>query len=450
VVLVRTATVVAMFPSANRRFVIEEPTVDPETGDVELHYGAGDDVFVERWSIGAFPVARLDAVTRAAQILAVCGSTSYYKALYGAAIDVDFDISPELLHGLIGPGLAEFRFENEIPLDHMPAITVGEPVDHEPLAKVADPANALVALGGGKDSIVAATALIAAGRSVMLCAVNPKSPMTWSSDALGLPLIGVRRVIDPHLFRLNDRGAPNGHIPITAITSAGLVLVAAAHGFAEVVFANESSANVATFVTDAGFAVNHQYSKSQAFETLFGDELKRTGLRIDYYSAIRGLTEVAVCKVVGDLPLAIQQSFTSCNTNFNLASPGREAHDRWCGICSKCAFVFLSLAPFIDRPHLTVLFGKDLLLDESLEPLYMALAADAGVRPLECIGTTDEVRWALQRVDASGQWSDAPMVARLATTNPESDTFDPFPVAASGAPAAVQQALEDLVEFDRG
>jgi len=435
-----------MFPGSDRQFDILEPTVDAETGVVVLHYAAGADLFAEQWSIGPFPSEQLEAAQRAARILAVCGSTSYYKALYGATVHVEFDASTELLAGLLGPGLAEFRFENGYGIDHVPAISTGATSRYEPRASSAPAATSLVALGGGKDSIVAATALRQTGRAVTLGSINPKSPMTWSSQALALPLLDIGRRIDPRLFELNRQGAPNGHIPITAITSAGLVVAAVAHGFEEVVFANESSASVPTFFTADGLAVNHQYSKSHSFERLFRSELLRHGLPVMYYSAIRGLTELAVCKVMADLPPTIQESFTSCNTNFNLAGTGRAADDRWCGECSKCAFVFLSLAPFVGRGQLVKIFGKDLFTDPALEPMYQALAAEVGVRPLECIGTTEEVRWALRRAHESGEWVDADMLARLTLTHAESDGFDPFATTASDAPVEVQQALAALVD----
>lgn len=67
----------------------------------------------------------------------------------------------------------------------------------------------------------------------------------------------------------------------------------------------------------------------------------------------------------------------------------------WCGECPKCAFVFLILTPFIERTDLERIYGKNLLLDSSLQETYKNLLGIAGEKPLECVGEIKESRYAM-------------------------------------------------------
>ena len=79
---------------------------------------------------------------------------------------------------------------------------------------------------------------------------NPASAAV--AERLGLRHVVVDRVIDPRLIALNGRGARNGHIPVTAITSAVTAVAASVYGGDTIVMANERSASArrrATAVT---------------------------------------------------------------------------------------------------------------------------------------------------------------------------------------------------------
>jgi hypothetical protein len=68
----------------------------------------------------------------------------------------------------------------------------------------------------------------------------------------------------------------------------------------------------------------------------------------------------------------------------------------WCGECSKCAFVFLALTPFVSRADLEKMWGKNLLLDPAQEINYRKLLGIAGDKPLDCVGDVKESRAAMQ------------------------------------------------------
>ena len=110
----------------------------------------------------------------------------------------------------------------------------------------------------------------------------------------GLPVIRAGREIDPQLLRSAELGFLNGHVPVTGIISAIAVLAAVLDGRDAVVMSNEWSASVPTLEHD-GRPVNHQWSKSAAFEAGFRELLAgRAGGLPDYFSALRDRTELWV------------------------------------------------------------------------------------------------------------------------------------------------------------
>ncbi|KKR88191.1 MAG: UDP-N-acetylmuramoylalanine/D-glutamate ligase [Candidatus Uhrbacteria bacterium GW2011_GWE2_41_1153] len=82
--------------------------------------------------------------------------------------------------------------------------------------------------------------------------------------------------------------------------------------------------------------------------------------------------------------------FTSCNRSFKVHK--ERTHTLWCGECPKCAFTFLMLAPFLPKTELASTFGKNLLADESLIPLYRDLLGMGNLKPFDCVGTFEESR----------------------------------------------------------
>ena len=84
----------------------------------------------------------------------------------------------------------------------------------------------------------------------------------------GLPSIRVTRRLDPTLFELNAAGALNGHVPITGILSMIVLACAIICGFDTIAMSNEHSASAPNIIAD-GLDVNHQWSKSFAFEQAF-------------------------------------------------------------------------------------------------------------------------------------------------------------------------------------
>jgi hypothetical protein len=102
--------------------------------------------------------------------------------------------------------------------------------------------------------------------------------------------------------------------------------------------------------------------------------------------------------------------FTSCNTNFKIQGGTTK---RWCGECPKCAFVFAMLAPFVPKEELVNAFGKNLLADEKLIPLYQELLGVKNFKPFECVGTPDEMRTALTLAAKNGDYNNDPIMQSM-------------------------------------
>ncbi len=322
-------------------------------------------------------------------------------------------------------GLAEFAYCNDLDLPAIEAVDPA-PAPAPQAAPLRLAARAITAFGGGKDSFVAAEQIRRLGIDQVLAIVGSAALPRAAAAHTGLTVLTVERTLAPELAALNAAGAYNGHVPITAIHSALLALLALLHDRRFVVFANERSADSATRLARDGAAVNHQWSKSLAFESAFAAYLERYVGGVEYFSLLRPWYEVAVCRQFAALG-RYHAHFSSCNRHFHLA--GSRLAGRWCGVCAKCRFVFLGLAPFVPRPALEAMFGCNPLAEAEAVTPYRHLLGLGGERPFECIGTVDECRAALAALAERDDWRGAAVIAALGPELPPSP-----PLAALLAP----------------
>jgi hypothetical protein len=267
----------------------------------------------------------------------------------------------------------------------------------------------LVPIGGGKDSMV----LIEAVRSLRprLFAVNPHPLVTELAALAGLELIEVRRRLSPNLMELNRRGALNGHVPITAIVSLIAVAGSFLYHYDTIAMAIERSASEETSIV-GGVDVNHQFSKSYPFELALR-ELVTTSIDagLTYGSALRPYSELAISRSFAGLT-KYHGTFCSCNTAFRSAAA---TGDRWCGECPKCRFVGLMLAPFLDRPALTAIIGRDMFADpDQIDGFRSLMSTDD--KPFECVGERRESAAAIRLLSRRPEWAGSPVIAALAPT----------------------------------
>ena len=418
----RYATAKAM--SAPQTFHYRGIETEAEAGLVRLRYGFdGGPDFTEEVEFGAplpAPSAPGHAPFRAAlEALHVLAGISYYKLYVPPRLELGglaFDAQQiAFFEETFREGLGEFAYRNAIDLDGR----IGFTGQSAPAAgRVASTRReqaadfpCAVLMGGGKDSLVSVEVLRAAAIPFVLFTVNPRPPMTDCAAAGELPLVAVRRRLDPRLFELN--GAPgtyNGHVPITAIVSLIALCGAFVHGFGNVVLSNERSADEPT-LTEGGRAVNHQYSKSSHFERRLADYVRHyISPEIGYFSLMRPLSEFHIARLFAKAD-RYDRAFTSCNAAFRITGPDEA---RWCGDCAKCRFTFLMLADAMAPERLCAIFGANLLDRPAQQAGFEALLGLDTHKPWDCVGEMRESRLAMVRLAGDPRWAGAAVVSALA------------------------------------
>jgi hypothetical protein len=300
-------------------------------------------------------------------------------------------------------GLGEFFYRNGIAADFDSFVTFksfGEPVflpqtvqlpsgelSAHTMFDTPSSKRCLLPIGGGKDSCVSLHLLRDEKPRNRLFTINDQPARTDCALAAGYAksdIVRTYRTIDPELLRLNKEGYLNGHTPFSAVTAFLATYCAYIIGAGEVALSNESSANEPSV---AGTDVNHQYSKSYAFEADFrGYCARHFGGSAEYYSLLRPFNELQIAAQFSALPQFLPV-FRSCNAG--------SKKNLWCCACGKCLFTFGLLSAFLPPQELTAIFGRNLFEDAALLPDLEGLLGLTPVKPFECVGTSGEFRAAL-------------------------------------------------------
>ncbi|MBR6437785.1 MAG: hypothetical protein IKS65_01200 [Bacteroidales bacterium] len=289
-------------------------------------------------------------------------------------------------------GLGEFFYVNgietsidefmhiETEISPLPAVGRNDGILHE---------QTLIPVGGGKDSVVTLEMLKNRVPAIPLI-INPRGATNECVAAAGYTeeqTAIIKRTLDPTMLKMNAEGYLNGHTPFSAMLAFYTVLLGFATKSKYIALSNESSANEPT-VPDT--EINHQYSKSVAFENDFRHYVEKyINVDIQYFSFLRPLNELQIAKLFSRSK-EYRPVFKSCNAGSKT--------DSWCGKCPKCLFTWLALSPFVSRKELTEIFGKDLLSDNSLRPILDQLDGSVDVKPFECVGTVGEVRACVNKI----------------------------------------------------
>ena len=391
---------------------------DPHTGVASLRYAFDDSpVLTETVRIPGAPftldVERKRAVDMATRLLHLIAGVSYYKAAVPKEIriengEIDASIAG-YLDSLYLNGLGEFAYRNGLNLRDRIRFPHSDAAS-QPAPTLGLRDHALVAIGGGKDSLVSIEALRAAGIEQTVTWVGGSQLIAQCAARTGLSTLNIARQIAPELFELNRQGAWNGHIPVTAINSAIMVLAALLTDANQVVFSNERSASYGSLIEGTG-EVNHQWSKGWAAEQGLAKVVRgHVAADLAYYSLLRPLSELVVARQFAKND-HYDAWFSSCNRNFHLL--GEKPTQRWCGVCPKCHFVFLALAPFVSKPRLVGIFGRNLLDDRDQVGGYDALLEYRDHKPFECVGEGGESRAAMAALSTRPEWREDEIVQRF-------------------------------------
>lgn len=388
------------------RFIYESYEIDREGRRVVLQYalgslhfteevtfepGGGDDAsWVSAWDT--------EAVDAAARILFLLAGVSYYKTGAPGVVDLGTTATTEdersFLRAFYVEGLGEFAYRNGLDLSHLEVVGPAAPA-RRPVRAIPRPRRPLVPFGAGIDSIVTVDHVTRLALDASLFVVSRAgdrfSAIENAAAQTGLPVVRAERRIDPSVLRSEELGFLNGHVPVTAILSGVAVVAAVLGGHDAIVMSNERSASSPT-VWDGGRSLNHQWSKSAAFEAAFRRLLAGSfSPAPEYFSFLRSRSELWVARELARLD-RYHGVFRSCNRAFAI-DPARRL-DHWCGSCDKCCFVDLVLAPYVDPVELSAIFdGHEPLENGGLSSNFRALVGTGDTpRPFECVGDEEECR----------------------------------------------------------
>ncbi|MDX6420584.1 MAG: UDP-N-acetyl-alpha-D-muramoyl-L-alanyl-L-glutamate epimerase [Trebonia sp.] len=450
-------------PQRGQVFRYEGFATDAELGLLTCRYSLDGREFAERVSLAPGPGWDTPAAHAAARIVYLLAGVSYYKTAAPPVIDLgDTALTGRelaFLREFYLSGLGEYAYRNGLDLSDLTlrssptpiarecavGVPIATPTAHpsaEPpeTAAPAAPENApapasppsqafrdlrpLIPFGGGIDSIVTVEGVRQRTGDIALFVVSRPgdrfAAIEKPAAVSGLPILRAGREIDPQLLRSQELGFLNGHVPVTGIISAIAVLAATLNDRNAVVMSNEWSASVPTLEHN-GQQVNHQWSKSAAFEASFRELLKADPAGLpDYFSALRDRTELWVAEKFARLT-QYHGTFRSCNRAFHLDPERRLGH--WCGQCDKCCFIDLILAPFMSADQLKAVFAADgganafdnpePLGKPELKPKFRTLLG-SGTKPFECVGEVNECRAAVVLAASRRDRADTTLLQELA------------------------------------
>lgn len=291
--------------------------------------------------------------------------------------------------------LGEFLFTNEIKPQSLFQFEIQsyeekQKIDYEVKNR------ALVAIWWGKDSIVS----LEISRKLD---IDFDTFVFWKLDQIkentvkytGQKNMLITRKLSENIFKLNETWKYfNGHVPITGIIAFVMQAAGYLYDYKYFVLSNEYSANFWNTLWE-WVDINHQWSKSLEFELDFWEYIKNNiSAHTSYFSLLRPLYEIKIAELFSELWGKYFESFSSCNNNFKIQNASQHKW-LWCNTCPKCAFVYTMLHPFIEQDVLMNIFWEDLYNNLDLKELYEELMWISGIKPFECVGTNEEVIYAM-------------------------------------------------------
>ncbi|MBP3382013.1 MAG: hypothetical protein J6L00_05135 [Clostridia bacterium] len=399
------------------RYLSHTVTETETTLDIEYHFEIeGLTAFSPRWSFPKckeFPTTVAKNATLEAMVfgLGMVELISYWKLTCSPRVEIYAgELTADQImwfKRLYFHGLGEFFYCNAIPLDpisFMELVSCGKAKKgYKPMKKQV--CGHLIPVGGGKDSVLTME-LLNERMDLNYCyIINPREATIRTAEIAGFTqerMLSPKRTLDPEMLRLNKEGFLNGHTPFSAIVAFSALITAYMYRLEYIVLSNESSANESTV---EGSTVNHQYSKSLAFERDF-QAYQETYIDagITYFSLLRPLSEYQIAAFFAGM-VSYHDAFRSCNAG--------SKQDAWCGKCPKCMFVFLILSPFLSHDYLCEIFGRDLMEDDEMLPIFQQLVGILPEKPFECVGSRDEANAAATGAIISMELDEEPLPKML-------------------------------------
>ncbi|HTG13741.1 MAG TPA: hypothetical protein VK747_00585 [Blastocatellia bacterium] len=342
--------------------------------------------------------------------LGLIESFSYWKATCSPSIVINAGpLSAEQIawwNDLLLHGMREFFYINKIDFTTADFVTLAArdrriaPAYDQPLS-----ARSLIPIGGGRDSAFTGRVFQQATKPFGCMLLNPIPAARRIASAVGCdhPVI-VQRTLDARLLQLNQAGYLNGHTPFSAVLAFLSAVCLVVYDYSNTVIANERSSDESNTIF-LGKQINHQYSKSFAFEERFDRYLQKYLVKnARYFSFVRPLYELQIGRAFTRYP-DMFSLFRSCNRN--------QKTDSWCGACPKCLSVFITSYPFVSGDDLIRMFGSDFFESETSISIIRQLAGLGEHKPFECVTTFDEAIASLYLCVARGEKTGKPLPVAL-------------------------------------
>lgn len=414
------------------KFIFDTYTYDRASGVALFSYAFSDGRrFKEKVAFSDAPQQYNEAtLDRALRLAFLVIGTSYLKTFPTADVEVPFTIdewTATFLNKVYQEGLSQFAFENNLTRQQLPQFSATEQgADGLQEATEYDGDGILALQSGGKDSLLTAQLLKAAGYDFTPWYVSSTNHHPEILDTFANPVVGTIRTIDHEaLAKAKEDGGLNGHVPVTYIVQS-IALIQAVLLNKNQVLTSIGHEGEEPHATIGDLSVTHQWSKTWGAEQLFADYVARyISADITIGSPLRGLTELRIAELfVEHCWSTYGHAFSSCN-KANYQQGADNTTLRWCGECPKCANSYILFAPFVEPNDLQSLFGgQDLFAKPLLQETFKGLLGIDGVmKPFECVGEIDELRYAYHQAQAAVWPDEAGAYQPLAFDVPEAN-FD--------------------------
>ncbi len=400
--------------------------------------------FTERYKFPMGIDATNETQSYVIQILHLIVGISYYKSLRGE-ISLPYDLNEaeaDYLNTVYEFGLGEYSYTNKLTDMIRPfSATSGS---RRAVARL-DNSGAILGVGGGKDSIVAGEILKAIGLDLTTMDMATRDHHGQAGvvmDIMGQPQLRVERYVDTTIvdFTSTHNGL-NGHIPLSVILAWVGALSAVVSEKKYVAMANEAGTSAGNTIWN-GRDVNHQWAKSFHQEQMTQRFIhENVSPDVHYFSPIRPYSSLAIMELLSTLGRAYLTDFTSCNLVLRI-DPAARPNGRWCTHCAKCVSSWLLLSSWLSTDELVEIFGRNVWEDTSLRPTLDSLLGLSGHKPLDCVGTIEELRAVTRKILL--QTTEFPLLRELTPEDIPGPDIDEL--IKSRSPSSIPEELGDQIE----
>lgn len=382
---------------------------DSTEGRIELSYRCGEHMFSEKIMLHIDRLADYDetSLDHALQLLHLTAGVSYFKSFIATVnkINIGYDTPQSVRDYMLSTyekGLGELLYKNSLsPHLNLSFTTPAADAVYDTFKPITA-GIPLLGLGGGKDSLVAVELLRLLGVMPATFGVNGGDILLKQAELLQTNHLSVQRVVDVAALQniTHSDGSPtiNGHVPISAILACTGLVGAILTGCSDVVVAVERSADEPTVADYQGVSINHQWSKSSAFEQLFDETIQLyVHPQMRFYSLLRPLRELDIMRLYFGLGLAekFKYSASSCNLSLNWTAGRQQGDKLWDGTCDKCCFMYLLMSGVGQNAYAVEIMGRDLFAAPEHTDVFLSLLGVTDHKPFDCVGEISEAREAM-------------------------------------------------------